>query len=82
MTTKTLPLTDLLLDILRTEYGVPDSTDADTGFDTLDFDSLVLLELAVDLSRRFDVEVADDELQAAGTVAAMADLLTSKGVQV
>jgi len=81
MSTSTLPLADVLIDILRTDYEVPDATDVDTDYESLEFDSLVLVEFAVALSRRFDVEVTDDELREAGNIAATVELLRSKGVQ-
>ncbi|MFE1293517.1 acyl carrier protein [Streptomyces sp. NPDC058731] len=81
MTTTTLPLADVLIDILRTDYEVPDDTDVDTDFESLAFDSLVLVEFAVVLSRRFGVDVEDHELQEAGTIAATVELLRAKGVQ-
>ncbi|MFF3938596.1 acyl carrier protein [Streptomyces phaeofaciens] len=81
MTTSTLPLADVLLDILRTDYEVPEATDVDTDFESLEFDSLVLVEFAVALSRRFDVDIEDHELQEAGTIAGTVELLKSKGIQ-
>jgi acyl carrier protein len=76
-----MPLADVLIDILRTDYEVPENTDVDTDFESLEFDSLVLVEFAVALSRRFDVDVEDHELKDAGTIAGTAELLKSKGVQ-
>lgn len=81
MTTTTMPLADVLIDILRTDYEVPEDAGVDTDFETLEFDSLVLVEFAVALSRRFGVEVEDHELHEAGTIAATAELLRSKGVR-
>ncbi|MET9130624.1 acyl carrier protein [Streptomyces antibioticus] len=81
MTTSMLPLADVLLDILRTDYEVPEDIDVDTDFESMEFDSLVLVEFAVALSRRFDVDVEDHELQEAATVAGTAELLRSKGIQ-
>jgi acyl carrier protein len=46
----------------------PDRITPDTVFDELDFDSLVLVELAVILQREFGVEVTDDELAESETV--------------
>ncbi|MEU6373605.1 acyl carrier protein [Streptomyces sp. NPDC046909] len=81
MSTSTMPLADILIDILLTDYEVPENTDIHTDFETLEFDSLVLVEFAVALSRRFDVDIEDHELKEAGTIAATAELLKSKGVQ-
>ncbi|MFI5809207.1 acyl carrier protein [Streptomyces sp. NPDC051561] len=80
MTTYIQLLSDQILDLLRTDYDAPDTTTVDTDYESLGFDSLVLVEVAVDLTRRFGVEVADDELQQAGNIAATIELLRSKGV--
>ncbi|MFW6721242.1 hypothetical protein ACHZ98_13980 [Streptomyces sp. MAR4 CNY-716] len=44
----------------------------------MEFDSLVLVELAVDLSRRFDTDISHEENQEAGNVARTVELLKSK----
>lgn len=75
-------LTDEIIDLLITEHGAPADITADTDFESLELDSLVLLEIAVVLSQRYDVVVADDELQEAGSVAGSIELLRAKGVQV
>jgi acyl carrier protein len=75
-------LTDEIIDLLITEHGAPADITADTAFEALELDSLVLLEIAVVLSQRYDVVVADDELQEAGSVAGSIELLRAKGVQV
>jgi len=75
-------LTDEIIDLLITEHGAPADITAETGFEALELDSLVLLEIAVVLSQRYDVVVADDELQEAGSVAGSIELLRAKGVQV
>ncbi|MET9545565.1 MULTISPECIES: acyl carrier protein [unclassified Streptomyces] len=80
MTTQTQPLSDQLLDLLAAGYEAPEGTTSDTRFDLLGFDSLVLVEVAVDLTRRYGVQVTDEELQEAGTVAGTVELLRSKGV--
>ena len=51
---------------------------AATDFESLEFDSLVLVELGVILTREFDVEVADEELARAGTIGAAALLVVGK----
>jgi acyl carrier protein len=81
MGTQTQTLTDQLLNMLTTRYGAPEDTAADTSFELLDFDSLVLVEVAVALSSRYDINVSDDELRAAGNIAGTVALLESKGVQ-
>ncbi|MEV7736586.1 acyl carrier protein [Streptomyces sp. NPDC088921] len=76
-------LADAVLTLLVEKYEAPAETTAvDTEFELIGFDSLILVEVAVDLSRRYGTEVADDELQEAGTAAAVAELLVAKGVRV
>jgi len=41
----------------------------------------VLVEVSVALSSRYDINVSDDELRAAGNIAGTVALLESKGVQ-
>lgn len=81
MGTQTQTLTEQLLNLLTAKYGAPEDTTAETSFDLLDFDSLVLVEVAVALSSRYDIHVTDDELREAGNIAATAALLEAKGVQ-
>ncbi|MFI9583720.1 phosphopantetheine-binding protein [Streptomyces sp. NPDC052236] len=54
-------------------------TSADTGFESLDLDSLVLIELAVIPTKQYGIDVAGDELAGAGTVAKVAELLSARG---
>ncbi|MCO6004070.1 acyl carrier protein [Actinoallomurus purpureus] len=49
-----------------------------TVFDDLEFDSLVLVELAVILQREFGVEVSDDELAESKTVGKAAALVNER----
>ncbi|GAA4785958.1 acyl carrier protein [Streptomyces ziwulingensis] len=49
-----------------------------TDFESLEFDSLVLVELAVILTRDYGVEVTDEELAEAETIEATAALVNSK----
>jgi acyl carrier protein len=73
-------LAEAVLTLLVDKYEAPvETTTIDTEFEFLGFDSLILVEVAVDLSRRFGIEVADDELQEAGTAARSAELLAAKG---
>lgn len=51
---------------------------AATDFESLEFDSLVLVELAVILSREFAVEVTDEELADGRTIGAAAALVARK----
>ncbi|WP_405901850.1 acyl carrier protein [Streptomyces sp. NBC_00656] len=49
-----------------------------TDFESLEFDSLVLVELAVILTRDYGVEITDEELAEAETIGATAALVNSK----
>ncbi|MEU1408705.1 acyl carrier protein [Streptomyces sp. NPDC005728] len=79
MTHRTSVRPEPILDVLRTNFEVPDDTSADTDFESLDLDSLVLIELAVILTKQYGVQVTGEELATAGTVAKVAELLSAKG---
>ncbi|WP_217165381.1 acyl carrier protein [Streptomyces sp. AC512_CC834] len=49
-----------------------------TDFESLEFDSLVLVELAVILTRDYGVEITDEELAEAETIEATAALVNSR----
>ncbi|MFI8340517.1 acyl carrier protein [Streptomyces sp. NPDC085639] len=74
-------LTEVILDLLITKYEAPAGTTPQTAFELLGYDSLVLVEVAVDLTRRFGVEITDDELHQAGTTAKAAQVLADRGVR-
>lgn len=82
MTSSTRQLAEELLDLLTTEFGAPEGTTVQTSFDIMEFDSLVLVEVAVELSRRFERDVSHEEIQEAGNVTGIVELLKSKGVPV
>lgn len=81
MSTQTQTLTDQLLKLMISEYGAPEDITADTSFELLDLDSLVLVEVAVALTGRYGVDVTEEELHEAGNVARTVELLEAKGVQ-
>jgi acyl carrier protein len=54
----------------------------DVEYESLDFDSLVLVELALGLQQRFGVEVTHEELVTAASVRGTAELLVSRGAGV
>ena len=77
------PITQVLQTILIDKFQVPaDSLSPATRFEELDFDSLVLVELAVVLENRFGIEVPEGELQPEQTLGEAAALLSRKGVTV
>ncbi|TDU04078.1 acyl carrier protein [Streptomyces sp. 846.5] len=82
MTTQTPSAADEILFLLASEYDAPEDITAATEFESLGFDSLVLVELAVVLSQRYTTEVTDEELQEAGSVDGALRLLRSKGIDV
>lgn len=66
-----------LIDIVKevfSEYADVGELDADTPFDSLDIDSLVLVELAVLLNERLGFIVAEFEIKQANCVRRMAEL--------
>jgi acyl carrier protein len=81
MSTQTQTLTDQLLNLLTSKYAAPKDTTAETSFELLDLDSLVLVEVAVALSGRYDITVTDEELREAGSIAGTVALLEAKGVR-
>jgi acyl carrier protein len=81
MSTQTQTLTDQLLNLITSKYAAPKDITAETSFELLDLDSLVLVEVAVALSGRYDITVTDDELREAGNIAGTVALLEAKGVQ-
>lgn len=65
--------------ILTNKYGFPESELAPhVPFEEMDFDSLVLSELAGLLSRAYRVPLIDDELAEAGSIAAVAALVDER----
>lgn len=66
--------------LLVNTFGVfgTDEIDVDTTFESLDIDSLVLVELSVVLERRFGVEIPEGELTSDMTIAAAAAQVDAK----
>lgn len=79
-TLTTVPLADRVLDLLVVEFDAPPGTTADTPYDSLGFDSLILVELAVALGAEYGVEMTDDEVREAGDVTRTVEVLRSKGI--
>ncbi|CAL9551063.1 MULTISPECIES: acyl carrier protein [Streptomyces] len=74
-------LTEAVLDIVRGKFEAPQDSTATTPYEDMEFDSLVLLELAVHLSKVYGVEIGDDEILEASNVAETARLLSAKGAR-
>ncbi|SDS53764.1 acyl carrier protein [Streptomyces sp. TLI_053] len=67
-----------LITLLTDEFTVPGPITATTTYDSLDLDSLVLVELAVILSRHYKIDISAEELAHAGNIDATARLLRNK----
>ncbi|HEU5160769.1 MAG TPA: acyl carrier protein [Streptosporangiaceae bacterium] len=69
-----------IIDVIAAHFEVaPEQITTNTEFETIEFDSLALTELAMILTREFGVEVTDEELAAARTVGRAAELVTECG---
>jgi len=55
----------------------PQELAVDLNLRTLDWDSLDLLELVVDLEEEFDISVSDERFSKCETVAELADLISA-----
>jgi acyl carrier protein len=75
-------LTAFIVDRLKDKYEAPEDTEADSVFDDLGIDSLVLAELAVDLTGVTGVRIEESDLSDAGTPSAAAKALHAKGARV
>ena len=72
-------ISDHIVGILVDKYGYPESdVSVEADLEELDFDSLVLTELAGLLSRAYGVDLVEDELAEAGTLAAIAALVDER----
>ncbi|MFH9010545.1 acyl carrier protein [Streptomyces sp. NPDC017943] len=80
-TTAPAELVQAVLDVVRGKFEAPQDATATTPYEDMDFDSLVLLELAVHLSQVYEVQITDDEILDASNVAETARLLAAKGVR-
>lgn len=70
---------DRLVTILTGQLDVEETQlTADTEFEELGLDSLVLVELSVILHREFGVEVTDEELAAGRTLGSAAAVVSSR----
>lgn len=69
----------LISDLLVEKYQYPaDAVTPAATFESLEVDSLVLIELAVVLQSRLGVDVADGELVVTQTIAQAAELVSAK----
>ncbi|MFC4032356.1 phosphopantetheine-binding protein [Streptomyces polygonati] len=71
---------DVIRELLMKTFDVFGTEEIDLGatFESLDVDSLVLVELAVVLERRFGVRVPEGELSAEQTIGEAAALVDAK----
>jgi acyl carrier protein len=74
---------DLLVRLLASGFGLagrdirPDDT-----LDTLELDSLALVELILVVKKEFGVRISDDDLTKDATIARVAELIAGKGVAI
>lgn len=77
--TQMSPTVDRIIALLADEFQVdPTDLNGSTAFETLGFDSLVIVELALVLEDALGVALEADELRAAATIADAADLIITK----
>jgi acyl carrier protein len=73
------PITNVIIDTLVTKFHVSaEAAKAESTFDSLDLDSLVLVELGVILGNRFGLEIDHGELIVAGTIGGAAALIEAR----
>lgn len=80
MPTGTTGLEQQVLDLLVSEHGAPGESVADSDLDDMGFDSLVLVEFALTLSKKYGIDVRHEDLLEARTPAGIAALLADRGV--
>lgn len=74
-------LDDALIQMLIDKYGLDRAElSPQTRFEDLEFDSLVMLELAVALELRLGIPVTDEELLSVESIGEAAELLSAKVV--
>jgi acyl carrier protein len=71
---------DVIQTLLADKFGAFDEIQADTTFESLEIDSLVLIEISVILERRFGVRIRDDELESTQTIGEAAAVVDAKRV--
>lgn len=76
------PLAEAILALLTDKYDVPPGTPGTERFEELDIDSLVLAEIAVDLSARTGIRVEEHDLSSAGSADEAAKSLHAKGARI
>jgi len=70
-----------IVEIMVEKYEIPAETlDITAEFETMELDSLVLVELAVILQKHYGVSVDDWEIEAAKTIENTVAMLHDKGV--
>jgi acyl carrier protein len=81
-TAPTDAIASAIVTLLIDKYEAPEDTGPDSHFEDLGIDSLVLAEVAVDLSGTCGIRVEEHDLSSAGTPAAAAEVLRAKGAAV
>jgi acyl carrier protein len=77
-----MTVSERIAGILADKYGYPpDVLGPQTRFTALDFDSLVLAELAALLGHAYGVALVDDELAEAGSIGEVAGLVERRAAE-
>ncbi|MBA8826225.1 acyl carrier protein [Saccharopolyspora lacisalsi] len=75
-------LHDRVMTVMSDKFSIPqDKIEPDLTMEDLSFDSLILIEFGLVLSKEFDVDIADDEISTEFTVSDVVDLVTRKGAR-
>jgi acyl carrier protein len=76
------PIIKFIIDTLITKFQVsPEGLTADSMFESLEIDSLVLIELGVILGNRFDVEIDGGDLMTARTISKAAAVIEARSTR-
>lgn len=75
----TMDVLNRTTDILVEHFDLPrEEIEPSTTYDSLDLDSLILMELSIVIQRDFGIEVSEQELMEARSIGATAALIESK----
>jgi acyl carrier protein len=70
---------DKISNLLTGRFGVPaDEISGEATFNNLDLDSLTMIEMLLAVEEEFGVVIAEDEVSADNTVAAIVELIDSR----
>ncbi|MFE0515305.1 acyl carrier protein [Streptomyces sp. NPDC058964] len=76
-------IADHIAAIMAEKFDIPAADiDVTAGFETMELDSLDLVELAVILTRQYGIALEDHEIAEAGSIENTVALLRDKGVRI